>query len=242
MVNWLDRPRVPEASSTTMAGTIGVLLVIADDIARRRLVNLLAGHDQLRVVGEASSCATALASIARVAPQVVVVGETLPDATGAQVCAAVRRRHPQVASVVLVSSGQLDVVAESLRAGANGFGLDQHSAADLVTAVAQGAVGWSGADSAVTEQLLEQRHRADPHAVTARLALLSALERRVLQLLAQGLTNAEISRQIGRSPASVKTYVSSILRKLRLDRREDAASYAPRLEHPAGQSDPDRPG
>ena len=180
------------------------------------------------MVGEAGTASSALARIPALKPDVAVLDVRLPDGDGVSVCREIRSRMPEVACLMLTSFGDDEALFDAIMAGAAGYVLKQINAPDLLRAVRTVARGDSLLDAAVTSRVLE-RLRSGKHLLRdERLARLSPQEERILQLVANGLTNRQIGEELGLAEKTVKNYMSSVLSKLRVGRRAEAAAYLAR--------------
>jgi DNA-binding NarL/FixJ family response regulator len=149
----------------------------------------------------------------------------LPDGSGIEACREIRAEHPEIRVVMLTSYPDEDAVLSAILAGASGYLLKQIRARDLVAALETVGNGGSLLDPAVTEKVLERVRRVANADQPDELAALTGQERRILALLAEGRTNKEIATQVFLSDKTVKNYVSSILSKLNLERRAQAAAF-----------------
>jgi DNA-binding NarL/FixJ family response regulator len=207
--------------------TLRVFLLDDHEVVRRGLRELLEAEDDIEVVGEAGTAEEALSRIPPTRPQVAVLDVRLPDGDGVEVCRDIRSRHPEIQCLMLTSYADDDALFSSIMAGASGYVLKQVRGTDLVDAIRRVGAGESLLDPAVTRRVLE-RLRAKPE--EDELAALTDQERRILELIADGLTNRQIAEQIFLAEKTVKNYVSNILAKLGMSRRSEAAAYAARLE------------
>ena len=206
--------------------TARVFLLDDHELVRRGLRELLDGEDDLLVVGEAGTAAEALEQIPATRPDVAVLDVRLPDGDGVEVCRDIRSAHPEIACVMLTSFADDEAVYAAIMAGAAGYLLKQIRGTDLVAALRQVAAGGSLLDPAVTAQVLERLRHGDDEDELARL---TPQERRILDLIADGLTNRQIGDQLFLAEKTVKNYVSNLLTKLGMSRRTEAAVYAARL-------------
>ena len=202
------------------------VFVVDDHVVVREGVRaVLESSGRCTVVGEAGTCRDALDRIAATRPRVVVIDVQLPDGSGVEVCREVRSAHPEVACLMFTSFARDDALFDSILAGAAGFVLKQVKGTDLIDAVVRVDRGESLLDPGVTGLLLERLRNPRP-ASDPRLASLTPLEHQILDHLVEGLTNREIAREVNVSEKTVKNYISSILHKLGVARRTEAAVYA----------------
>src|SRR5438874_4692413 len=169
-----------------------------------------------------------MARIPAVKPDVAIIDMRLPDGNGVEVCREVRSRNPEIQCVVLTSFADDEALFDSIMAGAAGYLLKQIKGTDLVDAVRRVAAGQSLLDPSVTARVLE-RMRNGPEE-DPRLARLTDQERKILDLIAEGLTNRQIGERLFLAEKTVKNYVSNLLAKLGMERRTEAAVFAARLQ------------
>lgn len=208
-------------------GPIRVFLVDDHEVVRRGVRELVSAEDDMTVVGEAGTVAEALARIPPTRPQVALIDVRLPDGSGVDVCRAVRTRHADVVCLMLTSFPDDDALGAALEAGARGFLLKQLRGTDIVDAVRRVARGDVVVDPAVARSRTAARDRSEDD---ERIARLTPQERRILVLVAQGLTNRQIAGEMHLAEKTVKNYVSNLLAKLGLERRTQAAVLATRLD------------
>jgi len=212
---------------------VRVFLVDDHEIVRRGLADLFDGHDGCEVVGEAATAEEAVTRIPPTRPDVALVDLRLPDGNGVEVCREVRSHHPEIACLILTSYTDDEALFDAIMAGAAGYLLKQIKGPDLIDAVQRVAAGQSLLDPAVTARVLE-RLRA-PAEEDPRIAKLSEQERRILDLVAEGLTNRQIAEQMFLAEKTVKNYVSNMLQKLGMERRTEAAVFATKLRQEGGR-------
>jgi DNA-binding NarL/FixJ family response regulator len=202
-------------------------LLIVDDheVVRQGLVALLDRRAGFSVVAEAGTVAEAIAQARRHQPDIVVMDIRLPDGSGVEACREIRSELPETRVVMLTSYPDEEAVLSAIVAGASGYLLKQIRARDLVAALETVGRGGSLLDPAVTEKVLERVRRIATGGQTDELAALTAQERKILMLVAEGKTNKEIASDVFLSDKTVKNYVSSILSKLNLERRTQAAAF-----------------
>jgi DNA-binding NarL/FixJ family response regulator len=202
------------------------LLVVDDhEVVRQGLVTLLDRRDGFEVVAQAGSVAESIAHAARYEPDLVIMDVRLPDGSGIEACREIRAARPETRVVMLTSYPDEEAVLSAIIAGASGYLLKQIRGRDLVSALEAVGRGESLLDSAVTEKVLERVRRMASGGATDELADLTAQERKILLLVANGMTNKEIAAEVFLSDKTVKNYVSSILSKLNLQRRTQAAAF-----------------
>ncbi len=202
------------------------LLVVDDhEIVRQGLVALLERRTEFTVVAQAGTVAESLAAARKFQPDLVVMDVRLPDGSGIEACREIRAEMPQTRVVMLTSYPDEEAVLSAIIAGASGYLLKQVRGRDLVAALEAVGRGDSLLDPAVTERVLERVRRAASGDEHDELAELTAQERKILLLVAEGKTNKEIAAEVFLSDKTVKNYVSSILAKLDLQRRAQAAAF-----------------
>jgi DNA-binding NarL/FixJ family response regulator len=203
------------------------LLVVDDhEVVRQGLAALLDRREGFQVVAEAGTVAESLEQARRHEPDIVVMDVRLPDGSGIEACREIRAEMPATRVVMLTSYPDEEAVLSAIVAGASGYLLKQVRARDLVAALEAVGRGESLLDPAVTEKVLERIRRiATGSQETDELSQLTSQERKILMRLAEGKTNKEIAAEIYLSDKTVKNYVSSILAKLNLERRAQAAAF-----------------
>ncbi len=208
---------------------IRVFLVDDHEVVRRGLKELIDGEEDLEVVGEAGTAGMALAGVATASPDVAVLDVRLPDGNGVEVCREIRARDPKIACLMLTSFGDDEALFDAIMAGAAGYLLKDIRGNDLIDAIRRVAAGDSLLDPSVTGKVLERLRKGDEE--DPRLASLSDQERKILVLIAEGLTNRQIAERMHLAEKTVKNYVSNMLAKLGMQRRTEAAVFYTQLEH-----------
>jgi DNA-binding NarL/FixJ family response regulator len=208
---------------------IKVFLLDDHEIVRRGLRDLLEPEDDLVVVGESGSAREAERIIPALRPDVAVLDARLPDGSGIDVCRAIRSRDPSISALILTSYDDDQALFAAIMAGAAGYVLKQVRSMDLVQAIRTVARGQSLLDPAVTAKVLERLRAGD--AEPDEFAGLTEREKEILRLIAEGLTNRQIGQRLFIAEKTVKNYVSSLLAKLGLERRTQAAVMAAKLLH-----------
>jgi DNA-binding NarL/FixJ family response regulator len=206
---------------------IKVFLLDDHEIVRRGVQDMLEAEPDITVIGEAGTAESALARIPALMPDVAVLDVRLPDGDGVTVCREIRSRYPEIACLMLTSFGDDEALFDAIMAGAAGYVLKQIRGTDLVGAVRTVASGESMLDpeaaSKVMARMRDQASKKDP------LAGLSPQERKILELIGEGLTNRQIGERMFLAEKTVKNYVSALFAKLGMERRTQAAAYATRV-------------
>jgi DNA-binding NarL/FixJ family response regulator len=208
-------------------GPIRVYLLDDHEVVRQGLKALLESAGGIEVVGESGSAVEAAARIPATRPHVAVLDARLPDGSGIEVCRTVRSVDDSIQALILTSYDDDEALFAAIMAGAAGYVLKEIRGSDLVDGIRRVAGGQSLIDPALTAKVLE-RVRKGP-SVAPELAELTDQERKLLGLIAEGLTNRQIGEQMFLAEKTVKNYVSSILAKLGLERRTQAAVLASKL-------------
>lgn len=203
---------------------IRVFLLDDHEVVRLGVKDLLDSQPDISVVGEAANASEALARIPALKPDVAILDVRLPDGDGVAVCRELRSQMPELACLMLTSFADDEAAYDAVLAGASGYVLKQIRGTDLIGAVRTVAAGGSLLDSRTTAQVLQrirdQATKSDP------LAQLTEQERRVLELIGEGLTNRQIGDRIFLAEKTVKNYVSALLAKLGMERRTQIAVLA----------------
>jgi DNA-binding NarL/FixJ family response regulator len=215
------------AGDTQPARKISVFLLDDHEIVRRGVRELLEAEPDIEVIGEAGTAASALARIPALKPDVAVLDVRLPDGDGVTVCREIRSMMPDLGCLMLTSFGDDEALFDAIMAGASGYVLKQIRGTDLVGAVRTIAAGESLLDPEaarkVMQRMRDQASRSDP------LAGLTGQERKILELIGEGLTNRQIGARMYLAEKTVKNYVSALFAKLGMERRTQAAALATRL-------------
>ena len=207
-----------------------VRVILVDDhaVVRRGLRSLIESADDLQVVGEASSKDEAIRLAAKVAADVVIMDVRLPDGSGIEAAREIRASHPATRVLMLTSYADEDAVFSSIMAGASGYLLKEINEGEIISGIRAVAAGKSLLDASVTGAVLDSVRVSRRPIRDPKLRRLSGQEERILGLVADGKTNAEIGQQLHLSDKTVKNYVSAILAKLEVSRRAEAAAYLAR--------------
>jgi two-component system, NarL family, response regulator DevR len=209
--------------------TIRVFLLDDHEMVREGVRSLLETDDELEVVGEASSVAEALERIPLATPDVAILDVRLEDGSGIEVCREMRSNHPEIICLMLTSFADDEALYASVMAGAAGYVLKQIRGRDLVADVKKVAGGASLMDPRAVARVVERL--THPPKAAGELDLLSPQERRLLDFIAEGLTNRQIAEAMFLSEKTVKNYVTGLLNKLNMNNRTEAAIFATKLKN-----------
>ena len=209
---------------------VTVFLLDDHEIVRRGIRELLEAEGDIEVVGESGSAEEAIRRIPALRPDVAILDGRLPDGSGIDVCREIRSVDPSIAALILTSYDDDEALFSAIMAGAAGYVLKQVRGNDLVDTVRRVAAGQSMLDPAVTAQVLD-RLRRGPQSDPA-LARLTDQEQRILELIGEGMTNRQIAGAMFLAEKTVKNYVSSLLAKLGLHSRTQAAIFSNKHRRP----------
>jgi two-component system response regulator DevR len=212
-------------TSGPTAPALRILVVDDHEVVRQGLVSLLDRREGFQVVAQAGTVAEAIDQARRFEPDIVILDVRLPDGSGIEACREIRSELPKARVIMLTSYPDEEAVLSAIVAGASGYLLKQIRARDLVAAIETVGHGESLLDPAVTEKVLDRVRRIATGTYTNEVAQLTGQEQKILLLVAEGKTNKEIASEIFLSDKTVKNYVSSILSKLNLERRAQAAAF-----------------
>jgi two-component system response regulator DevR len=217
----------PSPNAEPSEEQITVFLLDDHEVVRQGVRHLLEGEADITVVGEGATAAEALARVPALRPRVAVLDVRLPDGDGVSVCRELQSKLPELACLMLTSFADDDALYDAILAGAAGYVLKQIKGSDLINAVRTIAAGGSLLDAKTTARVMQRlrddaaaREKADPYAA------LTDQERRILDLIGEGLTNRQIGERMFLAEKTVKNYVSSLLAKLGLERRTQVAILA----------------
>lgn len=206
-----------------------ILLVDDHEVVRLGLKSLLERHSQFDVVGEASTAREAIEMVGNSHPDVVVMDIRLPGTSGIEACEEITGRYPETKVIMLTSYAEDEMLFSAIRAGASGYILKQIGGEDLVRALEAVGRGEAMLDPTVTQRVFQEVRRAVKEEEASAFAHLSQQEKHVLLLVSEGKTNREIAKALFLGEGTVRNYVSSILSKLGVNNRAEAAAYA--VEH-----------
>ncbi|MBA4420882.1 MAG: DNA-binding response regulator [Anaerolinea sp.] len=203
-----------------------ILLVDDHEVVRLGLKSLLEHHPQFDVVGEAGNAREAVEQVARLHPDVVVMDIRLPGASGIEACQEITTTYPDTRVIMLTSYAEDEMLFSAIRAGASGYVLKQIGGEDLVRALEAIGRGEALIDTSLTQKIFEKVRQADEKEKASAFINLSQQEKHVLLLVSEGRTNREIAKALFLGEGTVRNYVSSILNKLDVSNRAEAAAYA----------------
>jgi two-component system response regulator DevR len=208
---------------TEVLQAIRIFLLDDHEVVRRGIAELLTGVPGFQIVGEAGTVEQALPRVLASQPDVAILDARLPDGSGIDVCREIRSALPSTYCLILTSYDDEDAVLSAVLAGASGYVLKEVRTSGLVDAIKQAALGRSLIDPAVIAQVMDRVRDGSP--TDNRLAALTNREREVLDLIAEGLSNRQIGERMFLAEKTVKNYVSSLLGKLGMERRTQAAVF-----------------
>lgn len=211
-------------SVTPAAKPIRVLLIDDSSIIRLGLRTVLEDRSDITIVGEAGNCAEGLAAVDKYRPDVVLLDLHLPDKPGFTVCREILKRHSSIKILILTSATEERNVHDAVAAGAHGYLTKDSDGESLVKALTRVAAGHSVIDPSLANHMLNLVKNPLGMRPSDKLTLLSAQERRVLALLAEGLTNKEIGDKMNLTEKTVKNYLATVFDKLGITRRAQAAA------------------
>jgi two-component system, NarL family, response regulator DevR len=222
---------VPEPTSPIEAagGPIRVFLLDDHELVRRGIKELLEGEGDILVVGESGLAREAARRIPALRPHVAILDGRLPDGSGIDVCREVRSVDPSIRGLILTSYDDDDALFAAIMAGASGYILKQVRGHDFVETVRRVASGQSTLDPTLVSKVLERVRTGPPQ--DRELEGLTAQEHKILEHIGEGLTNRQIAESMFLAEKTVKNYVSSVLAKLGLSSRTQAAIFA--AKHPS---------
>ena len=206
-----------------------ILIVDDHEVVRLGLKALLDQHPHFEVIAEAASAKEALEKVERYSPDVVLMDIRLPGASGIEACEEITENFPDTKVIMLTSYAEDEMLFSAIRSGASGYVLKQIAAEDLIKAIEAVGRGEGLLDPAVTQRVFQEVKRAVREEEASAFANLSQQEKHVLLLVSEGRTNREIAKSLFLGEGTVRNYVSSILSKLGVSNRAEAAAYA--VEH-----------
>jgi len=212
-----------------MAESTKIRVYLLDDheIVRQGIRTLLEASGDIEVIGESGSAVDAGNQIPALRPDVAILDARLPDGSGIEVCRTVRSVDPTIKALILTSYDDDEALFSAIMAGASGYVLKEIKSSDLLSAIRHVAAGQSLIDPALTARVLDRVR--NPSTTAPELAELTKQEMKLLEFIAEGLTNREIGERMFLAEKTVKNYVSTVLAKLGVERRTQAAVIAAKL-------------
>jgi len=217
-------------NEATESTRIRVFLLDDHEVVRRGIKELLESEGDIEVVGESGLAQEAARRIPALRPDVAILDGRLPDGTGMEVCRDVRSVDPSIKALILTSYDDDEALFSAIMAGAAGYILKQVRGNDLVHTVRRVAAGESTLDPSVTARVLDRVRNGPPR--DSQLEALTTQEQKILELIGEGLTNRQIAERMYLAEKTVKNYVSSLLAKLGLSSRTQAAIFATKHQQP----------
>lgn len=209
-----------------MANVLRIMLVDDHEVVRLGMRALLERHHNLSVVAEADTEDTAVSEALRVQPDIILMDIRLAGGSGIDACYRIVRERPETKIIMLTSYAEDELLFAAIRAGAIGYVLKQVGSGELLRAIEAAARGEGALDPSLTQRVLNEVRRSIQKDEAAAFGDLTEQEKQVLALIAAGQTNRTIAHQLFLSQGTVRNYVSSILAKLNLANRAEAAAYA----------------
>jgi DNA-binding NarL/FixJ family response regulator len=203
-----------------------ILLVDDHEVVRLGLKALLERHPNFDVVAEAGAAREAVEKVEQFQPDVVVMDIRLPGGSGIEACEEISERFPESKVIMLTSYAEDEMLFSAIRAGAAGYVLKQIGGEDLVRAIEAVGRGEALLDPAVTQRIFQEVRKAAKEEEASAFSALTQQEKHVLLLVSEGKTNREIAKELFLGEGTVRNYVSSILSKLGVSNRAEAAAYA----------------
>ena len=203
-----------------------ILLVDDHEVVRLGLKALLDRHSHFSVVGETATAHEAVKFVEQNHPDIVVMDIRLPGGSGIDACEKITKNHPDTQVIMLTSYAEDEMLFSAIRAGAAGYVLKQIGGDDLIQALEAIARGEALLDPSVTQRIFQEVRRAAKEEEASAFAELTQQEKHVLILVSEGKTNREIAKELYLGEGTVRNYVSSILAKLNVSNRAEAAAYA----------------
>jgi DNA-binding NarL/FixJ family response regulator len=206
-----------------------ILLVDDHEVVRLGLRALLDRHPHFEVIADATTAREAIERVKQYSPDVVVMDIRLPGGSGIEACEEITENYPDSKVIMLTSYAEDEMLFSAIRAGAAGYVLKQIGGADLVKAIEAVGRGEALLDPAVTQRIFQEVRKAAKDEEASAFSALTQQEKHVLVLVSEGKTNREIAKALFLGEGTVRNYVSSILSKLGVSNRAEAAAYA--VEH-----------
>jgi two-component system response regulator DevR len=206
-----------------------IMIVDDHEVVRLGLRSLLENYPDFEVVAEAESAKEAIKQVSIYRPDIILMDIRLPGMSGIEACEEIIAKYPSIKIIMLTSYAEDEMLFSSIKAGASGYVLKEFKQGDLIKSIEAVAKGEASLDPAVTQRVFQEVKKALRDEEAAAFSSLSQQERMVLKLVSEGRTNREIAKKLFLGEGTVRNYVSSILSKLGVSNRAEAAAYA--VEH-----------
>lgn len=203
-----------------------IMIVDDHEVVRLGLKSLLDQYPQYEVISEAKNAKEAIAQVETYQPDIVLMDIRLPGKSGIEACEEIKQNFPDIKVIMLTSYAEDEMLFSAIKAGASGYILKQIDSAGLAKSIEAVARGEASLDPAVTQRVFQEVRRAVKNEEAASFTELSQQEKMVLKLVSEGKTNREIAQSLYLGEGTVRNYVSSILSKLSVSNRAEAAAYA----------------
>ncbi|NMC47219.1 MAG: response regulator transcription factor [Chloroflexi bacterium] len=206
-----------------------IMIVDDHEVVRLGLISLLEQNSQYEVVAQADNAPDAIKKVETYKPDIVLMDIRLPGMSGIEACEQITKKYPDTKVIMLTSFAEDEMLFSAIKAGASGYVLKQINAKDLINSIESVARGEASLDPAVTQRVFQEVRKAVREEEASAFSNLSQQERMVLKLVSEGKTNRDIAQNLFLGEGTVRNYVSSILSKLNVSNRAEAAAYA--VEH-----------
>jgi len=206
-----------------------IMIVDDHEVVRLGLISLLEQNSQYEVIAQTDNAVDAIKKVETYKPDIVLMDIRLPGMSGIEACEQINKKYPETKVIMLTSYAEDEMLFSAIKAGASGYVLKQINAKDLINSIESVARGEASLDPAVTQRVFQEVRKAVREEEASAFSSLSQQEKMVLKLVSEGKTNRDIAQNLFLGEGTVRNYVSSILSKLNVSNRAEAAAYA--VEH-----------
>ncbi len=206
-----------------------IMIVDDHEVVRLGLISLLEQNSQYEIIAQSDNAIDAIKKVETYKPDIVLMDIRLPGMSGIEACEQINKKYPDTKVIMLTSYAEDEMLFSAIKAGASGYVLKQINAKDLINSIESVARGEASLDPAVTQRVFQEVRKAVREEEASAFSSLSQQERMVLKLVSEGKTNRDIAQNLFLGEGTVRNYVSSILSKLSVSNRAEAAAYA--VEH-----------
>lgn len=206
-----------------------IMIVDDHEVVRLGLISLLEQNSQYEIIAQSDNAIDAIKKVETYKPDIVLMDIRLPGMSGIEACEQINKKYPDTKVIMLTSYAEDEMLFSAIKAGASGYVLKQINAKDLINSIESVARGEASLDPAVTQRVFQEVRKAVREEEASAFSSLSQQERMVLKLVSEGKTNRDIAQNLFLGEGTVRNYVSSILSKLNVSNRAEAAAYA--VEH-----------